>query len=1113
MIHLSEALIAANQAGNTGGAFSALNSTLDLQSLTIVANTSPLATLNFGYQAIGMLGESLVAFNAGSGLQRTNSATVTLNCCDLYGHPGGDFVNFPEDPIGVDGNISLDPRFCDLDAGDYSLEIASPCLPEHNDCGSLMGCFAVGCTYPSIVIAGHVIDGDGQPLVGVEITGAGGPPVLTDASGSYAVDVVDGWSGTLVPSLLGYAFTPSSRVYTGVVVDQIDQDFVASHDTGLEVPLDYPTIAAALAVAAPGDTVFVAPGTYAGTGNRNLLLPPFDVVVLGSGGSEVTTLDCGNYYRAFTVNQGQTPATLIQGFTILDGMPSSASGGGIYSAGASPTLRDLRFVHCRAGGVGGAGGAIYMQGAAGALLEDIVIVDGYAYDGGGAGIALRQSSVAIDGLLVGGNRSAVLACGLDAQNSQLSLMNATFVDNACTGVGAVIALAGGSATLSRCLVAFNAGDGGISGSEDALLSINCSNLWQNQGGNYTGEFGDLTGQGGNLAADPLFSDLSAGDWHLHADSPCLPTGNTCGVLIGALGEGGTGVLHRIAGTVRDAASQGLPGVLLEGLAVLVETQADGSYGVWLPEGWSGTLTPGAAHLRFTPAARSYDELASDHTAEDYLASNPTRFQFPTDFADLQEAVDFCDDGDTLIVLPGTYNLPTDEYGIPGLDLGNKAICMQSLSGPQVTVLQHGSIGLLMQANDDLTIRGLTIADCDVAVSCYGLGAPRFEDVIIEDSGALPDALYALDSAAFSCWGSSPQLVNVLFRNNDGRQEGELTQGGAVYCSGNAAPQFFGCRFENNIGVMGGAIYLQDASPIFINSQFIGNQAAPLYTYNERWTWDAYGGAIYCEGGAPSFIYCSFVDNEACMLDDPGDVSGGAVYLAGSAAPSFLNCSFSGNGAIAAGHTALGGGIYLEAGAAPVLANCILAFGTGGGGFYSPNDTLALAMSCSDVFGNEGGDFLGLPDPTGSQGNISLDPHFCDREAGDLQLAANSPCLPANNACGVQMGPFGQGCAATALPDADVPRALSLSQNSPNPFNPSTTIRFGLPRPATVDLCVHDALGRRVATLIAGERLPAGYHEPRWLGKDAAGRALASGVYFLRLEVEGRRLTRKMLLLK
>jgi len=91
-------------------------------------------------------------------------------------------------------------------------------------------------------------------------------------------------------------------------------------------------------------------------------------------------------------------------------------------------------------------------------------------------------------------------------------------------------------------------------------------------------------------------------------------------------------------------------------------------------------------------------------------------------------------------------------------------------------------------------------------------------------------------------------------------------------------------------------------------------------------------------------------------------------------------------------------------------------------------------------------------------------------------------------------------------------AVTMSQNHPNPFNPSTTIRFELARAGDVTISVYDATGAFVAA-IANRRYEAGAHDVRWNGTDAAGTRVASGLYFYRLVSNGVELTRKMTLLK
>jgi len=87
------------------------------------------------------------------------------------------------------------------------------------------------------------------------------------------------------------------------------------------------------------------------------------------------------------------------------------------------------------------------------------------------------------------------------------------------------------------------------------------------------------------------------------------------------------------------------------------------------------------------------------------------------------------------------------------------------------------------------------------------------------------------------------------------------------------------------------------------------------------------------------------------------------------------------------------------------------------------------------------------------------------------------------------------------------RAFELFPNHPNPFNPSTTIAFDLPRPSEVTLKIFDLVGHEVATL-AQQRMQAGRYNFKW---DASG--VPGGVYFYRLQTEAFTQTRKLLLLR
>jgi len=92
------------------------------------------------------------------------------------------------------------------------------------------------------------------------------------------------------------------------------------------------------------------------------------------------------------------------------------------------------------------------------------------------------------------------------------------------------------------------------------------------------------------------------------------------------------------------------------------------------------------------------------------------------------------------------------------------------------------------------------------------------------------------------------------------------------------------------------------------------------------------------------------------------------------------------------------------------------------------------------------------------------------------------------------------------------RTPTLAPAVPNPFNPRTEIAFTLPAPAMVRLQIHTVDGRRVRTLVAGDR-PSGRQVVVWAGRDDAGRPLPSGTYRYFLEVDGYRSMRSVTLLK
>jgi hypothetical protein len=110
----------------------------------------------------------------------------------------------------------------------------------------------------------------------------------------------------------------------------------------------------------------------------------------------------------------------------------------------------------------------------------------------------------------------------------------------------------------------------------------------------------------------------------------------------------------------------------------------------------------------------------------------------------------------------------------------------------------------------------------------------------------------------------------------------------------------------------------------------------------------------------------------------------------------------------------------------------------------------------------------------------------------------------------------QGPNPVDTPDPEVeavPAVSMLHQNVPNPFNPTTTIKFDLARDGHVRLQVFDVAGHMVRTLVNGT-MTRGYNQSvTWNGLDEGGRRVPSGVYFYQLQTDELTATKKMVMLK
>jgi len=94
----------------------------------------------------------------------------------------------------------------------------------------------------------------------------------------------------------------------------------------------------------------------------------------------------------------------------------------------------------------------------------------------------------------------------------------------------------------------------------------------------------------------------------------------------------------------------------------------------------------------------------------------------------------------------------------------------------------------------------------------------------------------------------------------------------------------------------------------------------------------------------------------------------------------------------------------------------------------------------------------------------------------------------------------------------LPQRFALEQNFPNPFNPSTTIRYELPEEAMVNVTIYDMMGRVVRTVVNMEQT-AGFKSVRWNATNNAGQPVSAGLYLYTIQAGEFRQTKKMVLLK
>ena len=258
---------------------------------------------------------------------------------------------------------------------------------------------------------------------------------------------------------------------------------------------------------------------------------------------------------------------------------------------------------------------------------------------------------------------------------------------------------------------------------------------------------------------------------------------------------------------------------------------------------------------------------------------------------------------------------------------------------------------------------------------------------------------------------------------------------------------------------------------------------------------SYGGAaIYADSSSIS-MKNSLLYNNTAFYEHHGysmqAYTGGVVAINGSVLD-FDRISFYGN----SGSLDNGSALHLYSDSYAAVTNSI---------FWNDSLMVEVVGSVDISFSNILGGWEG-------EGNIDVDPLFCNPDSNNFTLAENSPCVGTGQNS-TNMGTLGIGCNNYLSIINDIaPMQYILHQNYPNPFNPVTSLRYDLPNDGLVNITIYDMMGRIVKTLVNTSQT-AGFKSVKWNATNDRNEPISAGLYLYAIQAGEFRQTKKMVLLK
>ncbi len=341
---------------------------------------------------------------------------------------------------------------------------------------------------------------------------------------------------------------------------------------------------------------------------------------------------------------------------------------------------------------------------------------------------------------------------------------------------------------------------------------------------------------------------------------------------------------------------------------------------------------------------------------------------PNDYTTIQTAIDAATTADLICVGAGTW--------VETIDFGGAEVTVWGVKGAAATIIDGGALDSVVRfttaEGPGAVLRGFTLTNGYQAYAGGGVriegASPTLEDLVVSgnDGGYCGGGVYVDEGA--------PTLTRVAVRNNSAYHywEWERGAGGGVYLQ-DADAILDDVLVEGNIaGQYAGGLYLSESDAVLTNVTVRENGGVLL------------GAGIAIWGGAPRLSNVRVLDNATPTFWGFGDIDpqGGGVYL--SADATLTNVLVAGNSDVSGA-----GGLFIDAGDDPVLTNVIV---TGNSSGLYAEAGAAPILTYSDVWNNGTADYTGMDDPTGTDGNVSVDPVLL----GGDQLDATSPLVDAGD---------------------------------------------------------------------------------------------------------------------